>query len=1645
MKDWYDFRFTNRARINLTGTKVTADHTGFVLMVDLSRFSNSFWSVVQSDLRDLRFTDSSGVFELPYDLVRYDYAAKTGVIYIKTPYLDSNASEIHFYMYYGNPAVTSYSPTHLHGSQAVWQGNGYEAVYHFTEAPLLGATIHDSTSNARHGTVVGSALTQVSTSQAGGGYQFILNEEHYISTVDFDLFGKELELTVSALVKPGNSNGTVVSHNDSGNNVPFHLNVTGSGNLGRQGFKWNTSGWKGANLGRGDLQNAPNWTKVDGTLLSTSSSMVTRYYANGSQTAQKGYSSSNPVQDNPNAMTIGAHVTQGDYYVGLIDEVRISSVVRSADWLSLEYDMFTDSTSVYTIDLYEVYTEPEIVSLGTSSGTCNICLDVKLPDEEIYRRLDLKESPKLGFVYAIADLQKTNKPQSFYSTQIELPDTKNNSETLHKANLINHSKSLIGVELDCRLTINGVVLENATGKFILNSVTLDDDKKNVLYKGRIVGSRYLWLNAIKDLKFCEGNFFLDKVTLRKSDVETSWDTSAWGWTKGFTMIPMNYGKWRKLNKVTYQDLRPSVYVRYLIEKISELTDYTFVSTFFNSEYFGRLILPFVREDFGIPQEYADNNEFLASVYDTRQTIALEPSTNQALDYDTLGGFETIEEVAVLTAESYTNSENEYVANFDSGYNFSGTKYTIPSSSSKYGGLDGKFILSYTIAWVNETGNDLVGTEYDGEIQPNERRYILGTRIRLDGGGWYPTRYTQNIGRVEVDLVHEDSLGTQTVLQTKTHVLALGNLSDASRDIIDDDPWSGVFNLDERCFNPDDSVFVKVRVIRDKTTELFKKPSSWADHKLRTLEEANPSAEFGGTPPTRVTTNVVIEDMNFGFEISRDICGDFETNIANFIHCDVTVKGLLDSLTHMYNLVWQTNPITKEIYVEPDPTFYKIHGVTEDWDCIIDRGKPIELKPNKSSGLSCDRLVYKRDSSDGYVSGFEEKNNVRYLGQDSCASGVTTYNITEKENPLFAPTHYILDKALISDSNTSNVQYLPPAFPRFWKEYEPTSQFLQERNYGFSPRILYYAGLKSYSLTQGPVTYQTSDWIYEDTTQSQFPHAYMVSPYDSANSTNLSFTKNVYRHIRGELSSISGFDFSKSIYELYWEDFQERQLNNTAMTAYVNLNILNIKNLDFRRPKYIMNAKWLLSNIREWNPCLRTAKANFVLAEKVDRAYLQGTDLEPNKDTFVLLGALSGNSFIELDKARFGDWSSGQYQIAGEIRNSFSGDLQGPQEEMGITFEFTYAGSTYNFSWSYESEIDFATDDPIDAIPASDFNTNFRPYITGGVNSSGRIYFLFDKKSWALDKGYAELIIENNTDDYETPFIQNGLSGPAIDIEVEAYTTYQGVDSLKSSIVMKPFIFPKHFNNFSLGITDEFNVAYDYIIKAKSRFDFNQYVDFSDVNQIQFWTDLDQAVPIPMGGTVINPTSQVIVPTYASANVEISGPVASTDSTNDPVFNNFIYIPVDVEVATYKTALPAMAVPEYAYVNGNFIEDSHPTYDEVSGLWKPTGNFLYEYVKHADPVNGVMSTLSPNSVAISTVVPTFIGSGVSAAKTFVGTARPNRSFFEVDDIVDISQNRMTIDEPGLITQTLTVTWNDETGFEPTSFTTVHRFVNTYEKY
>lgn len=270
-------------------------------------------------------------------------------------------------MYYGNASASNQEMP-----ITVWDGS-YEAVWHMSESPTVAAPqILDSTANNNDGTVVGTwiaddqtlASTTVSGKIGGSLYFTGLKTQDYINAGAGSSVDLVNTLTASIWVNGGNQSQDTFS-------ALFAKMQTGTA-----GWEMDTSTAGPIVRFRLDTSGASNQTGNIGTALDSTWHRLALNLDNGTvkafldddqtinttYTHGNGFSTTNPVN-------IGRQQANANYYEGFLDEARIASTTLSADWLAIEYDNISATSSFYTtIGSEETFLEGNIF-LNNASTT----------------------------------------------------------------------------------------------------------------------------------------------------------------------------------------------------------------------------------------------------------------------------------------------------------------------------------------------------------------------------------------------------------------------------------------------------------------------------------------------------------------------------------------------------------------------------------------------------------------------------------------------------------------------------------------------------------------------------------------------------------------------------------------------------------------------------------------------------------------------------------------------------------------------------------------------------------------------------------------------------------------------------------------------------------------------------------------------------------------------------------------------------------------------------------------------------------------------------------------------------------------------------------------------------------------------------
>lgn len=271
------------------------------------------------------------------------YSATTGTvnIWVNVPTV-SHTSDTVIYMCYGNAAIST------------WQGNvpgtwnsNYKYVLHMFDN-AANTTVVDSTGNQSPTSINNTSGMHISGAFGGGGFTFNGTTDS-IHTAPASSIATGGAYTFELWMK--------VANNNSGTNYMWDGSASGESSrvlLDAQNFGGSGAGamefYDGnfhANSGTGVVANN-TWT----SLAYTAASSVSTGYANGvAKTPTSTFTNFDPLY--PLELNIGCRINcagnPGSQWLGSLQEIRISGVTRSADWLATTYNSENSTSTFYTV------------------------------------------------------------------------------------------------------------------------------------------------------------------------------------------------------------------------------------------------------------------------------------------------------------------------------------------------------------------------------------------------------------------------------------------------------------------------------------------------------------------------------------------------------------------------------------------------------------------------------------------------------------------------------------------------------------------------------------------------------------------------------------------------------------------------------------------------------------------------------------------------------------------------------------------------------------------------------------------------------------------------------------------------------------------------------------------------------------------------------------------------------------------------------------------------------------------------------------------------------------------------------------------------------------------------------------------------
>jgi cellulose synthase/poly-beta-1,6-N-acetylglucosamine synthase-like glycosyltransferase len=334
--DWYDPDWLYRKKITIDHTKVAANQTDFPVLIDLGSDSDLAAKAQNAPTAgyDILFTESDGTTKISHEIEKFDDSTGELVAWVEVPTLSSTV-DTELYMYYGNASAGNQQDP-----AGTWS-NGYLEVWHLEETS---GNHTDSTSNGYTGTATGS-VDQNATGQIDGADEFLgPSTSTYLTLSDGDL-ANNASFTLSAWFRFDTATawaGIATKGRETGHDwIGLWANGT------QYIFGWDWQGGKGGNVNGATTLSTDTWYYGTATFDGTNR----RLYLNDA--LDGGPSAGNYAGITASDMSIANDLTDGvaNTFDGIIDEVRLSSTVRSLSWIQTEYNnQSSPSTFLKSVD-----------------------------------------------------------------------------------------------------------------------------------------------------------------------------------------------------------------------------------------------------------------------------------------------------------------------------------------------------------------------------------------------------------------------------------------------------------------------------------------------------------------------------------------------------------------------------------------------------------------------------------------------------------------------------------------------------------------------------------------------------------------------------------------------------------------------------------------------------------------------------------------------------------------------------------------------------------------------------------------------------------------------------------------------------------------------------------------------------------------------------------------------------------------------------------------------------------------------------------------------------------------------------------------------------------------------------------------------
>jgi hypothetical protein len=383
-------------------------------------------------------------------------------------------------------------------------------------------------------------------------------------------------------------------------------------------------------------------------------------------------------------------------------------------------------------------------------------------DTEIYINgtlIDLYDKFPMSLNYAIADIVHPDKRNANYSKTIKIPGSKTNDAlfgyifSISKEVSSNNTLINFAPDFNPNLKADCVIYRKTLLQFkgYVQLLQINSVKGKREYEIAVYGNVADIFTELEGINLSDLDFSEFDHTFTKAHQKESWDTriqnNGSNYTnfsggaptgEGYVYPIIDYG-YRPTpdNKYEVLHLYPAIYLKQYIDKIFEFAGFTYTCSFFQSEFFRRLIIPFSSELVNLTPTEVDNRKFKAGLNSdiVFSDTGLGADINQGfgvgldpviLNNDTTGGnFDNSSQYDVTTGFFTVGKSGYYDLNASFTVNFD---VTLATGSTTWANPGGQAFGQAFFLIKDTSGNNIGGGGGDGKNVVNFGDFTFNPRL-----------------------------------------------------------------------------------------------------------------------------------------------------------------------------------------------------------------------------------------------------------------------------------------------------------------------------------------------------------------------------------------------------------------------------------------------------------------------------------------------------------------------------------------------------------------------------------------------------------------------------------------------------------------------------------------------------------------------------------------------------------------------------------------------------------------------------------------------------------------------------------------------------------------------------------------------------